>query len=797
MVLACQAREDLRAGTQGRRGTPDELRFLPRGVPAAVKVLVVDAAEEEASEANFRGQQCRLRRRMTEGVELPTRLGSHAELVHEELVAEGRLVDHVQVVRGSLVMHAPASIGELKLPARDQLFGQRAGLLVLLPPPTLEEGLLDVRERAIRVLRQPLHDGVQDHVHICALNGFVLAGVILIDGLQPTDIIVGVRDNVHGHFALGLRQGSRSGQGASHRGKRPQRHDRSATDRGQKCKGEGCNFYENSDASFEGYCCGQCFYGKPHGASCEQVKVEEPCRARRGAAGRREIAPGAGIHIWQNENCSKVSHVVELAADRSPWSQQAKHLCQEAADLAGVAQPTLLDHHEHSVCGISIYHAMLSTSEGLCAAGAATNLKNRRAAAALAFAWVAGATSGSGEMSPALAEWLQLCGEPPHRRARGDAGSAAPAAPSASGEPPHKRARGEGLASGWVPPAAACAVPEGAAAASRSPPLPRARAPPGCAAGPLPVGCLPSSNVAASRPLAQKLGRLGTMTVEPRAKVKAGGRQPPSERPPGCRPPVPSSSPAFCRDEAAERPPPSEQPPGRRPWVPSTWKAAGWKLKPQPPSGPPPGWRPPLPLEPPPHCQRAEAAGGGLATEQPDESDDESWGACWPGGQDVALPCSEAVAVDVEEHHDLDQGVQTDEHGMPRHIFEGGKWRRVRLVCTEDCWHSHEGISNEFTSGEPLSSLVNELIANPGIIFKRRSLILEVFWVDPVHHRPGHYRVYDNRRLFCMRRAYEATGEPRQIYVQLYEPQHGTPEAKVAKNCDSSFKEVKLRGRYI
>ncbi len=62
----------------------------------------------------------------------------------------------------------------------------------------------------------------------------------------------------------------------------------------------------------------------------------------------------------------------------------------------------------------------------------------------------------------------------------------------------------------------------------------------------------------------------------------------------------------------------------RFPWAP------GWF---SPPPGPTLGsvflWR----CRQRPPCR--QAAGGGLATEQPDESDDESWGACWPGGQDL------------------------------------------------------------------------------------------------------------------------------------------------------------------
>ena len=70
-------------------------------------------------------------------------------------------------------------------------------LVRLVVKPPREERHLDVGEAAVRVLLQ-LHDGRVQHVlHPRMLDGVVRSQVILVDGLQPAHVVVGVRDDVH------------------------------------------------------------------------------------------------------------------------------------------------------------------------------------------------------------------------------------------------------------------------------------------------------------------------------------------------------------------------------------------------------------------------------------------------------------------------------------------------------------------------------------------------------------------------------------------------------------------------
>ena len=84
-----------------------------------------------------------------------------------------------------LVMHAPPSVDEGELAVLHQRAADRAHRFVLLPPPPLEEGLLDVSKLTVRVLCKGEDDAVDDPANPGVLDGVVGAAVVLVDGLQP------------------------------------------------------------------------------------------------------------------------------------------------------------------------------------------------------------------------------------------------------------------------------------------------------------------------------------------------------------------------------------------------------------------------------------------------------------------------------------------------------------------------------------------------------------------------------------------------------------------------------------
>ena len=78
-------------------------------------------------------------------------------------------------------MHAPPAVDELELPACNEAMHGRLHLRGLLTPPTLEEGLLNIREAAIGVGEELADRGGDNGLHIAASNVLGAANVILVN----------------------------------------------------------------------------------------------------------------------------------------------------------------------------------------------------------------------------------------------------------------------------------------------------------------------------------------------------------------------------------------------------------------------------------------------------------------------------------------------------------------------------------------------------------------------------------------------------------------------------------------
>ena len=116
----------------------------------------------------------------TRTVDLPRqgRQRVDAKVVQDGALADGRVVEHVNVGRVRLVVHAPAAVEEDELARRHEALHLRLQRRRLALEPDLEESLLDVREAARRVGEQPLHDNVDDLRHVAAADGPVALEVL-------------------------------------------------------------------------------------------------------------------------------------------------------------------------------------------------------------------------------------------------------------------------------------------------------------------------------------------------------------------------------------------------------------------------------------------------------------------------------------------------------------------------------------------------------------------------------------------------------------------------------------------
>ena len=129
---------------------------------------------------------------MTEGVDVPANGGCVVKLALEELVTDLHVVDHVIVMGAGLVVHRPASVHELEAVILDELFDIVLSLLCLTRIPHGEELHFNLSEHLGLVEDELVYDSVQDVPDVGNSVLLIEATVVLIDGLQPTDIVVGV-----------------------------------------------------------------------------------------------------------------------------------------------------------------------------------------------------------------------------------------------------------------------------------------------------------------------------------------------------------------------------------------------------------------------------------------------------------------------------------------------------------------------------------------------------------------------------------------------------------------------------
>mmetsp|Transcript_14435 Transcript_14435/g.19565 ORF Transcript_14435/g.19565 Transcript_14435/m.19565 type:complete len:244 (+) Transcript_14435:354-1085(+) len=179
-----------------REGFPDPLHAL--AIHAHRFVFVVDAGEEPGVESHL-GEETRVRIRVTERVDVPTDAwdGEVSKLAQEELVANHHVVHHIVVMGACFILHGPASVDELKTTLPDKLAHVIFLLLGLALPPHGEELHLDLSESLLFVSHE-LHDiGVDDVLDIGVLFILIATSEVLIYGLEPADVVVAVRNNVH------------------------------------------------------------------------------------------------------------------------------------------------------------------------------------------------------------------------------------------------------------------------------------------------------------------------------------------------------------------------------------------------------------------------------------------------------------------------------------------------------------------------------------------------------------------------------------------------------------------------
>ena len=133
---------------------------------------------------------------MAKWVDLPADSRLYIEFFKNEIMANHHVVDHIFIDWASFIMHRPPGIDQLKLTILHKASNFLSHLVSLLVPPHLEELHLNLHELSSRVSKQGIDDGGELYANHGSLEILRVAIEVLIDRLEPSDIVVRVRHDV-------------------------------------------------------------------------------------------------------------------------------------------------------------------------------------------------------------------------------------------------------------------------------------------------------------------------------------------------------------------------------------------------------------------------------------------------------------------------------------------------------------------------------------------------------------------------------------------------------------------------
>jgi hypothetical protein len=137
---------------------------------------------------------------MTKWINLPPDTGSDTEFTHHEVVTLPHICNHVFIVGASFIVHRPASIQNFKATLSYHISDLLFQLISLVAPPHSEEFHLNVAEAFLRIFDHLVNHFIEDELDGDSLDIIITTRVVLIDSLEPTDVVVGVVDHMHGQF---------------------------------------------------------------------------------------------------------------------------------------------------------------------------------------------------------------------------------------------------------------------------------------------------------------------------------------------------------------------------------------------------------------------------------------------------------------------------------------------------------------------------------------------------------------------------------------------------------------------
>ena len=128
---------------------------------------------------------------------MPTDSWLNPEFLEDPLMTDNVVIDHILISGASFIVHGPSSIDKLKLTIGNQFLNLRFLLITLVIPPHFEKLHLYLREFSGRVILESIHYGGKFKTNTRELDVFSSTVEILIESLEPSNVIMRVRDNMN------------------------------------------------------------------------------------------------------------------------------------------------------------------------------------------------------------------------------------------------------------------------------------------------------------------------------------------------------------------------------------------------------------------------------------------------------------------------------------------------------------------------------------------------------------------------------------------------------------------------
>ena len=172
-----------------RRGPPQEVhRSL---ADSLILFRLVQSTKEQCLKPHLR-KQPRTRIRVPKHIDIPCDPRRDSESLLNKLMTDHHIVNNIVKIRAPFIIVNPATVNEFQLLVFDELLDGLLCLVILLLPPRLQIARRRLRELSVRVFRELINDRIENQLHTGHLLALVGARVVLVNCLDPSDILMGV-----------------------------------------------------------------------------------------------------------------------------------------------------------------------------------------------------------------------------------------------------------------------------------------------------------------------------------------------------------------------------------------------------------------------------------------------------------------------------------------------------------------------------------------------------------------------------------------------------------------------------